>query len=84
MAYVFLLKNWRRWRNENHRGHRKRIIGAASRISGCRTNSRIKGAIYVRNPMSPSKREISYYDALFIFGMIIREAEKLIEEEVSE
>ena len=62
----------------------KELLALQAVYRGCRTNSRIKGAIYVRNPMSPSKREISYYDALFIFGMIIREAEKLIEEEVSE
>lgn len=51
---------------------------------GCRTNSRIKGAIYVRNPMSPSEREISYYDALIVLSKIICEAEKLIEAEVEE
>lgn len=63
---------------------KEELLALQAVYRGCRTNNRIKGAIYVRNPMSPSKREISYYDALFIFGMIIREAEKLIEAEVSE
>lgn len=62
----------------------KELLALQAVYRGCRTNNRIKGAVYVRNPMSPSKREISYYDALFIFGMIIREAEKLIEGEVEE
>ena len=44
----------------------KELLALQAVYRGCRTNSRIKGAIYVRNPMSPSKREISYYDALFI------------------
>lgn len=62
----------------------KELLALQAVYRGCRTNSRIKGAIYVRNPMSPSKREISYYDALIVFDKIICEAEKLIEAEVSE
>lgn len=63
---------------------KEELLALQAVYRGCKTNSRIRGAIYVRNPMSPSEREISYYDALFIFGMIIRESEKLIEAEVEE
>lgn len=62
----------------------KELLALQAVYRGCRTNNRIKGAVYVRNPMSPSKREISYYDALIVLGKIICEAEKLIEAEVEE
>ena len=63
---------------------KEELLALQAVYRGCNTNSRIKGAIYVRNPMSPSEREISYYDALNILDKIICEAEKIIEAEVSE